>query len=303
MKRAGYLAIGAAAVLWSLGGSLGAVIIKRGASPLEIAEVRAWLASLAFGAIVYAKRRRGTGTPGRVPLALSIGFGLSIASANYFYYTAIGLIPVAMAVVIQYTAPGLIVLWLAVAEHRRPSSRVIWSLLLALVGVALLAELPSVLASRSTGLSLTGVLAAAASAVGFAAYILTGEHVQRGAGPEGSLLRGFTVAGIFWLLVQAPRGLPNTILAADVLPGVIAIAIGATIIPFALFVWGLARIGPARAGIASTLEPLSAAFVAWVWLGQTLSGVQLAGAAMVVAGIAVIQSEEPAAVPEPAPLE
>lgn len=303
MKRAGYLAIGTAAVLWSLGGSLGRIIIDRGASPLEIAEARAWLASLTFGAIVYVQKRRGLPNRGAVRPWMPIVFGLSIAAANYFYYTAIGLVPVAVAIVIQYTAPGIIVLYLAFAERRRPSSRVVWSLVLALAGVVLLAELPAVLASGSTDLSMVGVAAAAASAIGFASYILTGEHMQRAYGPEGSLFRGFLVAGVFWLLVQLPRGVPRTILAADTFPGVVAIAIGATIIPFALFVWGLGRIGPARAGIASTLEPVSAAFVAWVWLGQTLSPVQIGGAAMVVAGIAVIQSEERATVPEPAPLE
>ena len=59
------------------------------------------------------------------------------------------------------------------------------------------------------------------------------------------------------------------------------LGIVATVIPFSLFLWGLARIGPSRAGIVSTLEPLSAAVIAYFWLSQSLGGVQIAGAALV----------------------
>lgn len=302
MKRAGYVAVSAAAVLWAFGGTYARVLIDRGASALEITEARAWLATVAFAVIVGVRRGR-LRSPGRPGWLFSVAFGLSIAAANYFYYSAVGSLPVAVAIVIQYTAPGLVVLWLAVAERRRASARVAWSLILALAGVVLLAELPSVLASGSTSLSVDGVAAAAASAVAFAAYIVTGERVSAAVGPERSLLRGFATAGAFWLLVQAPRGLPRTILAADVFPGVLVIAVAATIVPFGLFLWGLGRIGPSRAGVTSTLEPLSAAFIAWAWLGQTLGVVQIVGAGMVVVGIAVVQSEDAAVVPEPAPLE
>jgi drug/metabolite transporter (DMT)-like permease len=67
-------------------------------------------------------------------------------------------------------------------------------------------------------------------------------------------------------------------------------------------VWGLGRIGASRAGIASTLEPLSGALIALAWLGQSLGAMQVAGGVLVVAGIAVVQSEQEEAAPHPAPL-
>jgi drug/metabolite transporter (DMT)-like permease len=43
----------------------------------------------------------------------------------------------------------------------------------------------------------------------------------------------------------------------------------------------------------STLEPLTAAMIAYVWLGQTLSVWQVAGALMVLCGVAIVQMERP----------
>ena len=71
----------------------------------------------------------------------------------------------------------------------------------------------------------------------------------------------------------------------------------------------LLAVGPALDGssyarvVESTLEPLSAALFAWWWLHQRLDGWQIAGAALVIAAVAVVQSEQQAAAPTPAPLE
>jgi drug/metabolite transporter (DMT)-like permease len=298
VERLGFLAVSGAAVLWAFGGTYARTLIDKGASPLEITEARAWIAFLALGAwTVWRGRARPPAEP--CPPWIVVLFGLSIAAANYFYYSSVATLPVAVAIVIQYTAPGLVVLWLAVAARRRPSVRVVAALAAAFAGVALLSELPDVLSGGGTSLAPRGVAAAIASAFAFASYIITAERVEKSAGPVGSLARGFGVASVLWIVIQATRGRPDTLLDSLILPGVIVLAVVATIIPFSLFLWGLARIGPSRAGIVSTLEPLSAAILAYFWLDQSLGGVQIAGAALVVAGIAVVQSEraEAATVP------
>jgi DME family drug/metabolite transporter len=232
-----------------------------------------------------------------------VGFGLSIAAANYFYYTAIASLPVAIAIVIQYTAPGMVVLWLTAVEGRRPSRRVVGAIVAAVAGVAMLSELPAAVLSGETSLAGRGVAAAFASAFAFAGYILLGERMGAAYGPEGALVRGFGVASLLWIVVQATRGRPDTLFDGSLLPGIVLLGFSATIVPFMLFVWGLQRIGASRAGIVSTLEPLSGAVFAYIWLDQRLDAWQLAGAALVLAGIAVVQSEQEEAAPSPTPLE
>ena len=305
----GSVAVAAAAVLWAASGTYARTLIDRGASPLEIAEARAWIAFVVLGAFVWWRKTRDPAVRwrdaerARPHPALVVGFGLSIAGANYFYYSAIARLPVAVAIVIQYTAPALVVLWLAVIEKRRASRRVVAALAAAIAGVGLLAGLPHLIASGHANLSASGVLFAAGSAFAFAGYILFGEKVVPAYGLEGTLARGFGVAGALWIVVQAARGRPDTLLDGRLLPGVVLLGFIATVIPFMLFVWGMQRIGASRAGIFSTMEPLSAAFFAWWWLGQRLDGWQIAGAALVIAAVAVVQSEQAEAAPTPAPLE
>ena len=63
-----------------------------------------------------------------------------------------------------------------------------------------------------------------------------------------------------------------------------------SIVPFALVVAALPRIGATRTAIVSMLEPVVAILVAWAWLGEALDGAQVAGAALTLAGIGLAQT-------------
>lgn len=297
MPRLGYLAVALAAVLWAVGGNVARALADRGASVVELTEARAWIAVAGTGALLLRRTRPRPAGAVRASwrsLVVVVPFGLALASANLTYYLAVSLLPVAVAIVIQYTAPGLVVLWTSLVEKRRPSRRVTGALLLVLAGVVLLSRfrLGSGIAG---GLDPAGLAAAAGSSFAFAAYMLLGERVGRRFGPERSVFYGFVVAGAAWGIVQGMRGAPRTLLQPSLLPGILYLGVFATIVPFFLFLWGLQKVEASRAGIVSTLEPLTAALIAYVWLGQALSASQLAGAAMVIGGIGIVQTEQPAA--------
>lgn len=288
----GYLAVSAAAILWAIGGAFASYLIDEGASLTELTEARAWITALALGAVVLGRRRRAP-PKGRVAWPWFVVFGLAIAAANFTYYASLSRLPVAIAITVQYTAPGLVVLATAVGERRRPAARVIGALAGAMVGVALLAELPVVVSSGELRLDGLGLLTAGASAVAFAVYMLTGARVGV-IGAQHAVFRGFCVASVLWIVVQVSRGRPDTLLDPRFTWGIVFLAVATTIMPFMLFVWGLGRVSASDAGIVSTLEPLAAACIAWVWLGQSLSGWQIAGALLVLAGIGIVQAQRPA---------
>jgi len=107
------------------------------------------------------------------------------------------------------------------------------------------------------------------------------------------VLRGFAVASVFWAGVQLVRGRPQTLLDPVFVPGVLILAVFATLVPFLLFLWGLERIRASRAAITSTVEPLAGAVFAFAWLGQSLGPGQLVGAVVVVGAIAALQTQRP----------
>lgn len=293
MQRVGYAAVSAAAVLWAVGGAYASRLIDQGAALVELTAARAWITALVLGAVLW--RQRGAEPSSGVGLPITVLFGCSIAAANFTYYLSLSRLPVAIAITIQYTAPGLVVLWSALVDRKAPSRRVVLALAGAIFGVALLAELPGVFSQGGLRLDGLGLAASVAAALAFATYILTGERVGRGLGPQRAVMRGFLVASVIWIVVQAVRGRPDTLLNTRFVAGYVFLALATTVAPFWLFVWGLGRIRATEAGIISTLEPLTAALIAFVWLGQTLSGWQVAGAALVLLGIGIVQVERPAA--------
>ncbi|HVF12508.1 MAG TPA: EamA family transporter, partial [Actinomycetota bacterium] len=185
MSRVPYLLIATAAFLWAVGGTYASKLIDQGASPLELTEARAWIAVVGIGLIAWARRRDRRPIDGGVsrtaPLLLM--FGISLALANLTYYLAIARLPVAVAIVIQYTAPGLVVLWKALVDRQKPTSKIVAALLLALVGVVLLSGVLT-LSRDQLALDAAGLVAAVASSVTFAAYVLTGEKVGERMAPE-----------------------------------------------------------------------------------------------------------------------
>jgi drug/metabolite transporter (DMT)-like permease len=88
-------------------------------------------------------------------------------------------------------------------------------------------------------------------------------------------------------------------------PGIVAVAFVASFLAIQTFYAGARRIGAARAALTATVEPLIIVTLAWIFLDQTLAPIQLAGAALIVAGVVVAQtSPRPTGAPEPAtPLE
>ena len=66
---------------------------------------------------------------------------------------------------------------------------------------------------------------------------------------------------------------------------VLAVGLVGTLVPFFLAVGAVRVLSPATAGIAASVEPPAAAFLAWVFLGQHLTAVQIVGGALVVMGV------------------
>lgn len=301
MVRLGYLAVAAASVLWATGGTFARVLIDQGASPVELTEARAFIAMIGVGLIISMRGARAQplreGPSGNV--ALIIGFGIAVAAANVTYYIAIAMLPVAVAIVIQYSAPALVVIWKAIEGRRAPGRRVTAALLLAMFGVVLLSEIYRVIASQPTSINPLGALIAFGSAISFATYVVLGESVGNKLGPERGVFWGFVVASIFWLVFQLTQGRPDTLLDPSFSLGILFLGIVGTIMPFLLFVWGLRIVSASAAGVVSTLEPVAAAGLAFWWLGQTLTITQMVGAAAVIIGIAIVQTVRP---PSPAVL-
>jgi drug/metabolite transporter (DMT)-like permease len=291
-----------AGACWALAAVLAKYAFERGVPPVRLAEARVAVALVALAPFL-AWRRPGLLRPPPGTLAALAGFGTCVAAVNFTYYVAIDHLPVGVAVALQYTGPAILMATTALLARRRgragpEGSRLAW----AAAGLSLGG---AVLVSRALeglgGLDLPGLAAGLASAVLFAAYLLSAELAgRRGAEPATTLLWGFLFAVAIWSVAVPWWSWPWAALADPGVAGaVLGVGLLGTLLPFALAVGAVRVISAATAGIAATAEPVFAAAFAWLLLGQRLNPAQLAGAALVVGGVVLAQLAAARARPEP----
>lgn len=280
------LACVVAATCWAGNAIIATGAFDRGVSPERLAEARILVAMLPLLAFLLVARRDLLRPP-RAAIPWIVGFGACLVAVNFAYYVAIDRVPVGVAISLQYTAPVLILAGGAILARSSPR-RMLWVAgLLTLAGAVLVSGAPTGMA----GLDPIGVAAGVASALTFCGYLVGASAAgARGAHPVTTLANGFVVATLVWAVLLPLWTWPAHLLAdPEVAWRVAAVGILGTLIPFALTVWALRILSSALAGIATTTEPVLAAGLAWLLLGQTLSAVQLIGGGLVVAGVVLAQ--------------
>ena len=280
------LAVVSAAACFGIAAIMAKVAFEHGVPPERLAQARATVALLLL-APALAWRWRGLLRPPRGTLPLLLGFGLCVAAVNYAYYVAIDHLAVGVAISLQYTGPVLVLGWTVLVARRHPG-RLAW----AAAGCTLAgAVLVSQAYAGFSAVDLAGLAGGAASALLFAAYLLTAEAAGRaGVHPATVLVWGFATAIValgpispWWSWPFSALSEPRVALA------VAGVGVVGTLLPFFLTVGAVRVVSAATVGIAATFEPVFAAAFAWMLLGQRLEPVQLAGGLLVVAGVVVAQ--------------
>ena len=311
-RAAGAGLVALAAALFAINGTVSKLVLSSGLSSLRLVEFRCTGAAALLCLLALARDRAAL-RPTRGELGFLLAYGvLGVAMVQWLYFVAISRIPVSVALLIQFTAPVLIALWVRFVVRGPVAARTWPALGLVVAGLALVAQVWTGLAFDAVGL-VAAVLAAAV----LGAYYLLGEHGMRRRDARSLAACGFTLAALFWAVVLpwwtfpfGALGTPVHVVGGIVVPAgllVLWIVVLGTVLPFSLVLAGIRRIGPTRAGLIGTLEPVLAGIVAWGVLGEHLAAVQLGGAVVVLAGIVLAETArtptEPAGEEEPSPAE
>ena len=287
-NRTGRWLVLGAAFFWGTSATLARAIFRDLHVPaLTVVELRLAIAGSAIGLWLAIRRPhelkiRRADWLYVVTLAL---FGVATVQATYYY--SISVLGVGLAILAQYIAPTLIVLF--DVARGRPVHRVTWlAVIAALAGTALLVTgaAPAQLHARPWQWAI-----AFSSAVWFAFYILYSKRGLERYTPAAMLFYTFAIAGVFWAIVTPPA----KIVAAgyDTRTWLLFLALGivSTLVPFSLFYAGLRRMGAAEAGIVATMEPVIATVSAAVVLGEGLAPLQWLGAAFVLVAATIASRE------------
>jgi drug/metabolite transporter (DMT)-like permease len=219
----------------------------------------------------------------RIALA-SVALGATaFAAASGLYIAAIERMGAGPAGVVSYCYPVLVMAGAILLGRERRSRRRAAAIALAVSGVGLL-----VAGGGLGAINASGALLAFGSALLYTAYVLASTALRDRVEPLAlSTLVATGAATAFAVAHAVHGGAPVHTPVASL--AVLALALVPTAFAVSTFLAGLGRIGPSRASIASSVEPLVAVACGVLVLGERLLPVQFLGAALVIAAVLAIE--------------
>jgi len=291
----GYLYIATAAFLWGIGENLGrdaftGKLARFGSfdaiTPVILSQTRT---TFSFLIILPALLMNRGWSRLRLPRTdflrlLTLGI-LGVAASNYFYYLAIQRTNVAIAIIVQYTAPVWVLLYMVARRLQKLSWQRGASVMLAVSGTTLLVGI----GTGKLRLDSIGLVAALLAAFSFSFYNI-GAHKMLVRYDHWMVLLYTTFsAALFWTVFNPPWKVIAAHYSAMQWLFMLAFSIVSVLLPFSLYFAGLRYLDPTRAIIVSCLEPVFSIIIAVLVLDETLSAIQIVGVLLVLAAIIVIQ--------------
>lgn len=268
---------------------LGAAAL-RAIDPLILSQTRTTFSLLVLFPILIARQGwQRVKLPAR-DLAYCFLLGtLGVAVSNYFYYVAVQRINVATAIIVQYTAPVWVLIYVVASGQQKLTLQKVAAVAMAVTGIALVIDLFKAVSGAGSHLDPYGYLAALLASFSFAFYNIAGHGILRRRDRWRVLVWTLAAAAAFWLVVNPPW----RIAAAHYLPAqwlfLFVFSMISVLGPFSLYFHGLQHLDPTRAVIASCLEPVFSILLAALLLGEVLRPIQTVGTVLVLAAIIIAQ--------------
>jgi drug/metabolite transporter (DMT)-like permease len=230
-----------------------------------------------FWVAVVALRRR---LPARRGVWRGLIYGaVFYATQALLLFSAVNRIDPAVAVLLFYVFPALLVLPSVWLGRDRFSWRRVAAIPVALLGVAMVLIGPGVGAVDALGATL-----ALAAAVAYVAFVLAGDYLAVGTDPIVlAALMGTGAIPTFILYGLTTDGLSLDFQASGWI-WIIGVAI-VSLVAFTMFFAGLERVGPSLTGLLSTSEPVTTTVASTIIFGTALVGLQILGGALVIAAV------------------
>ena len=295
--RLGYLLVITAAILFGINGGLSRVAMGSGLSPASFTTVRVTGATLVLLAYAVCFRRSALRRPKGTAMLLVAAMGLvGVAALQLTYNVAIDRLPLGIALLIEYLAPVLVVLWVRFVRKEPVRGRMWLAVGLAVVGLAVVSRVWNGLTFDGLG-----VIMALLAAVSFATYFLLGEHNVGLHDPLRIILWAFVVATVAMNLIEPIWAMPPMDGSASLLGRLDAhsanpwlviavIVVLGTVVPFFLEIVALRHLPATIVTVIAMLEPVIANVLGWAWFRESLTPVQALGAVAVLAGIVLAQT-------------
>ena len=289
----GYALYLCASFLFALNGSVSKSLLESGIPAARLSQLRVTSGFLILLVIVLLTNRQALRLKrSEIPALLLYGI-LGIAMTQFLYFISLQYLDIGVALLIEFTAPIMVALWFRFAKKEKQNIGVWIALAMALVGLAMVAQV-----WKGATLNTFGVVAAFGAAVALMIYYVSAESLvskQNSRDPISLTMWGFAAAALFWAIGQPWWSFPWEVMGGAVPEGPLAsvpqwallsyMVVLGTVVPFLLVLSSMRHIRASQASTIGMSEPVIAAFLAWVLLGEVFLPIQIIGGAIVLAGV------------------
>ena len=284
----GYLFAAAAAILWGFSGALTKYLLRRQMRPDELLVFRTLIAA-AILLIWLGLKSPQLLRVRRVDIRSLILLGaIGLALNQGLYYLSLTTVSVGYSLLLQYLAPVHLMVYGVLSKTERMTGGKLLAAFTAICGCVLMVF------GQQGGIeriSLSGTLFAIGSGLCFAFYTAFSKHIMRSYDPRTVITYVFLTSCAVWLTIRPPWKIDWASIDLSMWVFFIYLAAAATLLPFALYSASLRHLEASRTSLTSMLEPVVASSVAWIWLGERMELMQVAGGVAVVGGVLLLQVE------------
>ncbi|MCI0349508.1 MAG: DMT family transporter [Acidobacteriales bacterium] len=239
--------------------------------------------------LLLRKGSAGLAMPrGEMMRCLFLGIA-GVAASNFFYYFAISKASVSIAIIVQYTAPVWVLLYMVARRLQAPTLGRVLAVALAVFGITLAI---GIFGQSNIRINWVGVTAAFGAAFSFAFYNIFGSGLVRRHSRWQVLTYALLGSVIFWAIINPPWKILAAHYSAHQWMFLVAFAFLATLLPFSFYLSGLKHLDATRAIVTSCLEPVFTVMMAAIFLSELLSLIQILGMILVIAATIVVQLPE-----------
>lgn len=214
---------------------------------------------------------------------------LGVAASNYFYYVAIQRTSVAIAIVLQYTAPVWVLFYVVARRQQKLSMQKVAAVAVAVAGIALTVGILGGKSSAPLRLDSYGLIAAMLASFSFAFYNVGGHGILARHDRWRVLVWTLVSAAVFWLIVNPPWKVVAAHYSLDQWAFLFVFSMISVLGAFSLYFLGLQYLEPTRAIIVSCLEPVFSILLAALLLSEGVRPVQTLGIVLVLSAIVIVQ--------------
>ena len=284
----GVLAVVAAASIWATLGLFAKILYAQGVSFESLVAVRAsvgWVAVMIF--VLATGKAKSLRVSGR-DLTLLVPQGLvGIGLFYLLYFFTVGESSVGTSAILLYSSPAFVVVLARLFLNEALNPAKVLALFMTAGGIFLVAGAYDLSNLEVTPtVLLTGLL----SGLTYGLYSIFGRPVTGHLRPSVILSYVLFFGSLLLLVAALPTldtlvGLPISSYAL-----LFVLAVVHTTLGFALYTFGLGRLGAGRAAIAATVEPVVAVVLGTALLGESLTVPKVLGALLVISGAALAQA-------------